>query len=274
MNGIHYLDSGAPGKTLAIIGGIHGDERVGVLAIDRLRRTLPDSLLTGSVYLIYGNPMAIGLGDEFIHEVNLNRLFSPNTPREGLKMYERAHELMSILSRCDACLDIHSYTGTEGPPFLICEPSGLPIVQKMNVEVVSTGWAHAQPGATDDFMHSLGKVGICLEAGVKSEPELNAPLAYDCALQFLGYYGLIASPQFYKRPQRHLIVYEQVLKKNEEGALARSFHTFERLEEGTLIGHDGVQEYRAGISDVILFPRESCLVGQSLFLRARERSLS
>ena len=61
------------------------------------------------------------------------------------------------------------------------------------------------------------------------------------------------------------MVYEQVLKKSQGGALARSFHTFERLEEGMLIGHDGQKEYRADASDVILFPREECLVGQSLF---------
>ena len=55
-NNIIEIDSGKPGKKVAIFGGIHGNEKAGIKTIDYLKENL--ELKNGTVFLVYGNPEA------------------------------------------------------------------------------------------------------------------------------------------------------------------------------------------------------------------------
>src|SRR5258708_6961856 len=63
-----------PGPAGAIFGGIHGNETVGVLAVQELMANL--EVARGTVYLAFGNVPAIAVGVRQIGK-NLNRCFVP-----------------------------------------------------------------------------------------------------------------------------------------------------------------------------------------------------
>ncbi|MEK9177440.1 MAG: succinylglutamate desuccinylase/aspartoacylase family protein, partial [Patescibacteria group bacterium] len=110
MAGAVRKDGKAPGKTLAVFGGMHGNERVGVRAIEHLVSTL--SVLRGTVHLVYANPPAIEKNVRLV-DANLNRLFDRGIKGDTYE-YARALELMDLLDSCDALLDIHSYNSPTG----------------------------------------------------------------------------------------------------------------------------------------------------------------
>ena len=115
--GVFIKKGKKPGKTVAIFGGIHGNEKVGVKMIDILRKNL--QVEAGTVYLVYGNPEAIKQNKRFIKK-NLNRCFKKDNQGKTVED-KRARELMKILDKCDALLDLHSFTNPEGERFVVCE---------------------------------------------------------------------------------------------------------------------------------------------------------
>ncbi len=185
IKGVFIKKGKKEGKTIAIFGGIHGNEDVGVKMIDKLCEKL--EIDTGTVYLAYGNLEAIKKNKRFT-ETNLNRCFDEDN---GCKTYEekRAQELMSVLDKCEALLDLHSFTNPYGEPFAICEENAFDIARQFDVGVVSSGWSK-MGGGNDGYMYNQGKVGICLECGPHyklNESMQRAELAVD---SFLKYFNL------------------------------------------------------------------------------------
>lgn len=76
---IGHLKSQLPGPTVIFMGGIHGNEPAGVMALENVMKELTGTLenLKGSVYAVYGNPPALEKGVRFIDH-DLNRLWTLN----------------------------------------------------------------------------------------------------------------------------------------------------------------------------------------------------
>src|SRR6185369_17926132 len=115
------LSSGKPGPSLAILAGVHGNELAGVYALQELLPTLKPT--RGKVYVAFANPPAIEANTRMLNK-NLNRCFVADnhgtTPED-----ERARELMKMLDKCDALLDLHMFYDDDGVPFVICEDNAL-----------------------------------------------------------------------------------------------------------------------------------------------------
>lgn len=245
-----------PGKTIAIIGGVHGNEICGVKTLDYLQDHLvPDA---GLVYLIYGNPQAIEKKTRFI-DMNLNRAFKADrelTDKEK-NSYERkkALELMPLLKKCDAILDIHSSNSSKSTPFLICEPQSFFIAERMPLPIRSSGWDSLEPGGTDNFVNINGGYGMCIECGSNNDPQ-----SYDIALKavetFLTVCGIKKNPLPSKnKNQKEVRATYAYITKNNFG-LIREFDDFEKLRKGQLIGYDGEEKICSeNNNSVILFAR-------------------
>lgn len=147
-----------PGKTVAVFGGIHGNELAGVMAIKNLRDKIKIS--AGTVYFVIANVKAVEKIERFL-EKNLNRLFKQDTQPNSWEE-ERAIELMKILDSCDALLDIHGYNGPEDEPFIITDGPGVDVAKKLNFRHVITGFSQAA-GGTDSYMFNQSKIGVCCE---------------------------------------------------------------------------------------------------------------
>jgi len=232
------------GKTVAIIGGVHGN-------------------------WIYANPEAIRKNVRAVNK-NLNRCFIAKN--KGLTPEDiRARTLMRILDRCDAVLDIHASNSHKSTPFIICEKEAFEIARKMDFSIISFGWDIIEPGAIDGYMHYKGKPGLCLECGSVFDKENNLDLAIKSILQFLYYFGLTKSRATYNQEKKTFIkVYKAIKKETERFLFVSDYNDFDSLTPGQVFAVDGLKNYIAKQDDIIIFPRARALIGGEAFILGRE----
>lgn len=254
-----------PGKTLAVFAGIHGNERVGVVALKAILKKI--EIESGTVYFVFANPPAIKAQKRLINK-NLNRLFSRRNKGDT---YEdtRAKELMDILDTCDALLDIHSYNSKSGNQFAITEENGFELLKKMDFPIVASGFSGLGNG-TDGYMYKQGKVGVCIECGTTNKYKNFLDLAEQSVYQFLQYYKCIPKTVSYtKTKQKNLRVKKIIYKKTENFRFVKTYKDFELLEDGKPFIVDGKKKYIAKSNECIIFPRsrvdiggEVCIIGE------------
>ena len=269
-NSIKKLTGNLPGKTIAIFAGIHGNEKVGVLALERLNKEL--EVKSGAVYLVYANPQAIEANKRFLQK-NINRLFSQNSIQNEGDSYEdiRAQELMRVLDECDAVLDIHSYNSETGEQFAFCEPNGYDIIKKMDFPIIVSRNKPDPKFPSTTVMGYMNKtgVGICIECGTSNRAEQFVDLALKSSYQFLQYFGNIDTEVPYDNLKQQFIKNDRMLyKKNEAFRFVKDFKDFEPLPSNKPFAYDGDEPLIAGENECIFFPRpnvpiggEVCLIG-------------
>ncbi|MDD2917239.1 MAG: succinylglutamate desuccinylase/aspartoacylase family protein [Candidatus Gracilibacteria bacterium] len=114
--GITVIDSGKPGKNIAIFAITHGNEPIGLGVFDVLcnQYEIRNRLKTGKIYLVAVNIEAYGKyiqeddpnKNRFIHD-NMNRI-SNKPHKEGSSEFRRFRELVPILDEIDIAIDLHS----------------------------------------------------------------------------------------------------------------------------------------------------------------------
>jgi len=70
---------GKTGKTTLILAGVHGNEKCGIIAFDKIIKNI--KIESGKVYFIYSNLKAIKQNKRYI-EKNLNRCFFKKQSKE------------------------------------------------------------------------------------------------------------------------------------------------------------------------------------------------
>ncbi len=253
------------GPTSMILAGVHGNERCGVEALKAL---LPDlDIQKGRVFIAYGNPHAIEKNVRFT-ESNLNRMFKP---KEVLTMaernsyeYGRAEFLKSYLDRTDVLLDVHASFTPDSQRFILSEPNADSITNRLPFDLVVSGFDAVEPGGTDYYMNSIGKIGICVECGYLKDP-LSTEIASQSILDFLRIQGHLEG-SVEPREQARIVMYDLYFATSDTFRLAKSFADFERITAGQLLGMDGKKEIFAPKDSVILFARDTDKVGEEAFL--------
>jgi len=261
---IHTITGPLPGPRIAVIAGVHGDEPVGVKALEKI---LPNLVLErGTLVAVIANPKALVANKRFL-EANLNRSLIPNPPENTLEG-KIAPILMQILDTVVAALDIHAGMGGE-PPFVICEENSFPIAERMPVSIVSTGWVTAEPGSTDEYMFRQGKPALCIECGNKWDFEAMTPVAETAIWQFLNYFQMIKPISPTTEHQRFIGVHYSVFKKTADFSFTRKYKGFDVLQPGELIATDGIERYVApAYPSCIIFPWAEAPVGTEAFIIA------
>lgn len=262
--GITLVKSHSPGPTIAILAGVHGDERAGILAFKNLLKTCKPT--RGSIFFILGNLRAVQKNVRFT-ESNLNRCFIPNIIGDSYEQ-KRAREIMPILDACDALLDLHGFKDTAGDPVSICDEPSVKVARKLLPPIVSTGWGDAEPGGSDTYMHMQGKIGITVECGPIADSASNGRLVAEVAVhQFLKYFGMIDTPiPFSTKKKKHVQVHYAVKRTSENFTLREGMHNFQELSRGEVYGQQDGQDFVAEAGDVIIFPRPHQLIGHEAFI--------
>jgi uncharacterized protein len=272
------IDSGNPGKTLTIMGGVHGNEPCGPAALrGLLARFASDKsdklqLTTGKLQLIFANLAAMAINERKT-QMDLNRAFRPQswlTPDEA-SSYERqrAVQLMPYLAESDALLDIHSSMTEKSTPFIICEPHSFPVAEMLPFSIRSYGWDKIEPGGTDYFVNKSGGMGICIECGYHLDSE--APKrALTSALLFLKFFGAIPEDAAQANQKRQTVINAYDIYFSEaDFKRARIFADFEPLKAGDLIGTDGGEAVLASDDCLIIFPTDRNKPGEEGFILGR-----
>ena len=105
-NTVFEFDSGNPGPSILIFGGIHGNEHCGVKAIKMFMKNLNSgrfTLLNGKVTFAFGNIPALEQNVRFIDK-DMNRIFVDDNFDEfkGSSEYERVSFLKTLFEGKDA----------------------------------------------------------------------------------------------------------------------------------------------------------------------------
>ena len=186
-SGVWKFDSGAPGATVAIFGGTHGDEVSGVAAVEKLLAELSSDTLElrkGVLVLVRSNEEAIRAGKRYLKH-NLNRLFKDeygeHIDRASYE-FKRAEDLKRVLDESEYFLDLHSAPIAE-EPFLITEAKPLQFFRNLGIRRVITGWAKFSSGLiggdAENYVNNRGGLAATLESGAHRDPGA-AEVAY-CA---------------------------------------------------------------------------------------------
>ncbi len=252
--------SNRPGPHCIIVVGVHGNEPVGINILPWLRNLTIES---GTVTIIVANPSAVSAGRRYIN-VNLNRRFGKahdEYPEDTL-----ARSIESYLDKADAVLDIHSYNESMDKPFIIANPLAEELATALPVELISTNWHQLSSGATDDYMASRNKPGICLECGSSERPAEYEALAKASVTAFLAAVGNITSHESHKPTHTHLAIVRAELKSEEDFSFVREFQSFDKLEAGAVFAQQGDTTYIAGKNECIVFPRANAAIGDEVFI--------
>jgi len=190
-----FLRLEAPIRTVTIIGGTHGNERIGVELVESFfRDPVPFQRPSLSVTAVLGNPAAAAKNVRFIDQ-DLNRQFAAPGPAEKESCLEaaRARELLQQLgpkstskaSAADFIIDLHSTTSNVGLVTMLsaaegCDPMGLYVASKIGARllpeshyrVTTTEGSKADSWSVD----SVSRSGIAIEVGPLAHGTLGARL--------------------------------------------------------------------------------------------------
>ena len=244
------------GPISVILAGVHGDERGGIDAFQKILHNL--KIQNGKVFFILGNPRAIEKGVRFT-ESNLNRMFKDDTliSKEEKETYEykRAQFLKTYLDQASALLDIHSSFTPKSQPFVIAEPNSSEITKFLPFDLIVSGFDNVEPGGTDYYMNKNGSIGICIECGYLDDIDTQNT-AKDSIFSFLKIRGHIESLDLLEPINQSFILIDTIYyTKTNKFILAKEFKDFEKISAGQKIATDGEEEIVSDKDGVILFAR-------------------
>lgn len=285
----------APGPTLIILGGIHGNEPAGVIAADRVLPRIQElqSVLRGEVLLLRGNTRALEQSVRYI-DADLNRQWTADNVRKANsdgpcpeEMSERLEqgELLTVLNKVVSratgnvyFLDLHT-TSAHGEPFATVGDTlrNRRFAMTFPVTIV-LGLEEQIEGTLLEYLNNLGAITMGMEAGQHEAITsidnheaviLNAMAATGnlrCEdLPELARYqwrlkGASGGLRVVEVRHRHSIVPEDHFK------MEPGFKNFQSVRRGQVLARDRTGEIKARETGLILLPLYQALGNDGFFL--------
>lgn len=271
--GVWLFDTKRPGRTVCIMGGVHGNEHAGKLVVQTLAK---EGLLLsrGKVFLIHGNPKA---SEQNVRgtEADLNRSFRALTNSEKAVPFDslpyevrRAQKLMPYMDECVSLLDMHESHSSHIEPFIICEAPDLPLALLIGAHDIAINFTEAEPGGTDGYMHKKRRGALCYELGYFTQSVTNARFGLRVVERFLSVEGLIDKgfePLLSRNPTRIIKARKGLVRGKDEFVFEQMYRSFDSITAGEVLGYSGEAPVIAEQTGVIIFPNRSASVGQEVF---------
>lgn len=272
---IFHAAGAEPGPALLFLGGVHGEEKPGQRALERLHGDLRAGRVTlrrGTLALAPRvNAEAAARGTHFVDE-NLNRIVrrheDPRTHEQAL-----ANALLPLLDAADAVLDLH---GTPAPtvPFAFLDdesPANRAWAESLGAPYVLTGWPALYAGGTGstttEYAQGRGKLALTVEAG-QNDDASAVEEAYAFALRSLAHFGLI--PALPAPAEPRTLRLERVIRRERAGAFARPWRNFDEVKKGEILARLGDGADVAAPEDgFVVMPYDSAEIGEEWLYLAR-----
>jgi succinylglutamate desuccinylase len=159
--------------TLGIVGGVHGDERVGARVVESWRDAACPQPCAWQLRLVVGNPRALEAGTRYV-DSDLNRAFGPEASAHGYEV-TRAAAICDALGEPRVCLDVHQ-THCDTPPLAVVRetPAHLAFARALGLglAVVGAGRIYGQTMLAD-WVDARGGLGLTLESGRADSEEAD-----------------------------------------------------------------------------------------------------
>lgn len=272
-----------PRPHLAVVGAVHGNERCGLFAIQRLHAELESGALelqAGTLFLVHGNPDATRERHRHtLSGVDLNRVFDFRFERElepALWKHEhrRALALRPLLESVDALLDLHSASAPT-PAFAIASrvAASAPFARALGLEYVTFGWDG--PGLLGDLV-LIGQLtrrerpGVSVECG-QHDDEAAVEVAYRCALHALAHFGMLAASwPATTTPPEQLTLKAAIKRPSESFRFERPLRGMQRLTPGEVIGHSDHLWLSVRSPCYAIMPNDCVAVGEDMLYIAEK----
>ncbi len=282
---IARIETSTSGPNVVFIGGMHGNEPTGVLALNRVCRQLEklQPLIKGNVYALAGNLTALERGERFIVN-DLNRVWQPDMvekavkrdyhPDEIIHEVEEQIELWGIIDDLMArkrgpfiFIDLHT-TSVNTVPFITMSDTIMnrSIAKKIPVPVVIGIEEHLSEPLLS-YVNELGCVSMAFEGGQHSDPE--SVRNHEALIwQILAHSGVMKKmeiPKYNKHVQILLhnaelnhSVYEirerRAIKPGDHFQMIPGFENFQKISKGQALAKLNQKEIRASQNGLIFMP--------------------
>ncbi len=287
-------DSGAPGPTLCVLAGIHGNEPAGVLAVQRVLGRLQESEIgvTGRIVAFGGNLTALSRGVRFLQrdlnrqwgQEQIERLFARDPAQDG----DEDREQRALLSAFDRVIrsargpvvfvDLHT-SSADGPPFIcladtidnrrVAMSTGVPLI---------LGIEETIDGASLEWWSQLGIVNFAVEGGRHQHPDTVGN--HEAVLWLLlDSLGILPKGSVDVRPFRaHIekavrgnpsvveIVHRHAITEQDRYVTKPGFKNFDAVQKGQQIGADARGAVVAPYDCRVMLPLYQALGDDGFFL--------
>ena len=253
------------GPTLVCVAGLHGNEPMGVIGLERALARLQslEVPLNGRIVGLAGNRAALASGVRYVdHDLNrawfvdrieLLRSSPSGLEHEDRELIELDRELEPILTASRHgvfLLDLHTTSGP-GPAFCVLEDTLKNRKFALNFPApMVLGFEEEVGGTLSDYLCERGVIGIGFEAGQHREP-LAAERAEAAVWIALHAAGLVADDQpEFEEAQRRLeedstglptsveVRYRHAISPSDEFRMDPGHTTFDGVSEGQRLGAD------------------------------------
>lgn len=283
----------APGPSLIIVGGVHGNEPAGLAAAGGVLAGLPADAVTGEVVVLVGNRRAVAAGRRHLGR-DLNRMWTTDQidrARVALATVARGpaappapvvsidppevHELVELGDAIDAAIarargpvhliDLHT-TSAAGLPFAIVGPTP---VHRRIAEAIPlpgiVGLEHVLPGVLTGHYGRLGCITLTIEGGQHTTRAAADHLAAAVTLA-LEASGVVRDMPGAAAARSHLaaargdlpamieVAVRHPVRPEDGFRMEPGFANLQRTAAGTLLARDARGEIRAPFDGVLLLP--------------------
>ncbi|MBB4078889.1 succinylglutamate desuccinylase [Lewinella aquimaris] len=286
----HYVGEES-GPLVVVIGGIHGNEPAGVLALEQLFDLLKEEPLVnpgftfrGELLALRGNLEALKAGRRYI-DTDLNRIWkTPVRPPEDPYPSTEARELDGLLAAIENALretpaselimlDLHTTTADGGvfaitsddnPSLMLAAELGVPVIKGMLSNLQGTTLSYFRQPQFDFDQPSRA---ITFEAGAHNDPE-SVDRALAATVNLLRSVNCVSKEDVsthhddvLRRAKAgapsllELIYVHRLEKSNRRNFRMRpGFRNFQPVQQGTLVADDDNGPIAAPCSGYMLMP--------------------
>lgn len=261
------LSGSLPGPSIVIIGGTHGNERTGIAIVKQLQEDILSGTRTvfaGTLTLILANQMAIAQNVRAVDGRDLNRRFSPEALAndDGSYEFRRATTIAEHIRGADVVIDIHAMN-IPSIPFAASKNDQAhqeifrwfrPKNVLIDPQYIFGGGV---PVATEEYADSVGKIGLCFEAGWVGDVSI-LPSITESVIQYLTsieiFSGEKAIPPVFDGAMFE--IFEAVNRDERPFSFAaqRGASSFDSIRIGDIIGYRDQEAVLASCDGIIVFP--------------------
>lgn len=261
------------GPHFLILGGVHGNETCGIIALMALIQDLKNNGMTlerGTLTIMpIANPAAYTLKKRY-KDFNLNRIIGETS--NGIDAeYSYAQNIASLIDQADYVLDIHSFH-THGPAFVFEDyetPDIKAFANAAGLNSTVVGWPSIYGEATYNdtvgYAAKQGKTAILVECGQHDDPAslyVASKVVHNC----LSYLKMIKERKVaYTREVQRIKVKDMVIKES-KGHLYQNFQHLDPVEEGDIIAlYKNGDSIKAPYDGYIIMPAHGANIGDEWF---------
>jgi predicted deacylase len=274
-----------PGPNIVFIGGMHGNEPTGVLALHHVMEQLHQlkPLISGNVYALVGNLTALERGERFIVN-DLNRIWQAdmverarkrdyhpdeiiNEVEEQIELWAYIDNLLNTSNQKFYFVDLHT-TSVKSEPFIFMSDTLMnrQFIRKMPVPVVIGIEEHLDEPLLS-YVNDLGYPSLAFEGGQHNDPESvrNHEAMIWISLVNAGLMKKIEVPkyrkyyhQLYHATEGNRKVYEirmrQPIQPGDDFKMLSGFNNFQKIQKGEPLATINGHQLKANENSQIFMP--------------------